>query len=141
MNAPQSLPNIRNDIEELLHNWIKWLSTRRFYTKTLSPNILAMLQVDRRPSRGEPDGRNDPLCAAFNLIISEAQDSERLPFLYVYLKAHRPRPIKALAFDLGIDSDTVYQRAHHAAPKYLSQAYKLQELHAKMQKEIEDYID
>lgn len=62
------------------------------------------------------------------------------PFLYVYLKQYRPDPIKALAFELGIDGDTVYQRAHSVATKYYNQAQDLHDMNAKMQKEAEGFI-
>jgi hypothetical protein len=133
--------NLKTEIEELLYNWIYWLMTRRFYAPPLPPNILALLQVDRRPSKEPPNARNDALCVAFNLIITQAADGDRLPFLYVYLPKHRPQPIKGLAFDLGIDRDTVYERAYAVAPKYLRQAKELAELNAQMQREVEEHID
>jgi DNA-directed RNA polymerase specialized sigma24 family protein len=132
---------IKSEIEELLYNWLYWLGTRRFYAPPLPPNILAMLQQEHGRNKEPPDARNDALAAAFNLVISEAPDDYRLPFLYVYLRQLRPKPIKALAYDLNINQDTVYWRAHHVAPKYLSQTKSLAILNSQIQKEVEGYVD
>ncbi len=130
------------EIENLIDAWIDWSITRRFYAPPLPKNILAKLaEQNSAVSREPPSANNDALCAAFNMIISIAPDAERLPFLYVYVKRLRPKPIKCLAADMGIDRDTVYLRAHAAAPKYLSQAKALADLNAKMQKEVEDFVD
>jgi DNA-directed RNA polymerase specialized sigma24 family protein len=131
----------KSEIEELVQLWIVWLMTRRFYAPPLPPNILQILQADKRVSREPPDAKNSALCAAFNLVIQEAKPDERLPFLYVFLKAYRPAPIKVLANELGIDRDTVYQRAHSAAEKFLRQSKALAEMNAQVSREIEDYLD
>lgn len=131
-----------NELEKVIDDWIEWLRTRRFYAPPLPQNILAMLaEKNSKVTREPPNANNDALCAAFNLVISTAPDEERLPFMYVYVKRLRPQPVKCLASNLGIDRDTVYQRAHVAAPKYLSQAKALADLNSKLQKEVEDFID
>lgn len=125
-------------MQEILHDWAHWIATRRFYAPYMPMNILARLQGGSGLGR-EPNARNIPICAAWNLVMQQAHNAEPehlLPFLYVYMKSYRPTPIKTLAFYLGIDGDTVYQRAHAAAPKYLRQARDLEELSAKMQKEV-----
>lgn len=131
---------LKTEIEELICNWLYWLNTRRFYAPPLPPNILALLSSEHS-GKEPPNAPNDALCAAFNLVIQGAPDAERLPFLYVYLKQHRPQPIKAVAYDLGIDADTVYQRAHKAAPKFLSEAKKLAEMSAQIHREVDGYVD
>lgn len=131
-----------SELETLIDNWIEWLRTRRFYVPPLPQNILTVLaEQNSKVSRPPPSADNDALCAAFNLVITMAPDAERLPFLYVYVKRLRPQPLKSLGRDLGIDRDTVYQRAHAAAPKYLSQAKSLRELNSKMQKEVDGFVD
>lgn len=131
-----------DDITRLVWDWVEWLRTRRFYHAPLPPNMLALLAASPgRSMSGDPDAMNSAMCAAFNLVITSASDSDRLPFLYVYLKAFRPKPIKALASDLGIDRDTIYWRARQAATKFRSQAIRLAELNASMRREIEDYLD
>jgi hypothetical protein len=131
---------IKSEIEEMISNWLYWMATRRFYPPGMPPNILAVLSM---PHHGKepPNARNDALCAAFNLVITNSPNDERLPFLYVYLKQHRPGPIKELAYDLGIDSDTVYQRAHKAANVFLAKAKELAIMNAQIQREVEDYVD
>ena len=130
-----------SELQELLYNWVKWLSTRKYYAKALPLSVLASLQIERSPSLGEPDADNNALCCAFNMVISIADDIDRLPFLYVYLKESRPKPIKTLAFDLGVDRDTIYYRAHNAGAKFLYQAKKLQQLNASMRNEIKGYAE
>lgn len=130
------------ELESLIEAYIEWLRTRRFYAPPIPQNMLAMLaERNSKIQREPPNANNDAMCAAFNLVISSAPDAERLPFLYVYFKRIRPKPLKCLAADMGIDRDTVYQRAHAAAPKYLSQSKALADLNSKLQKEVEDFVD
>jgi len=130
----------KSEIDELLQSWLVWLATRRYYAPKLPPNILAILSM---PHGGKepPNAANDALCAAFNLVISGSPDSERLPFLYVYLKQRRPGPIKELAYQLNIDSDTVYHRAHKVAPMYLKQAKDLAIMNAMIHREVDGFVD
>jgi hypothetical protein len=131
----------RGDIDELLYNWVYWLQTRRFYAPPVPPNMLMLMQVDRRGLKEPPNARNDAISAAFNIVLQGADVGYRLPFLYVYLKQFRPEPIKTLAFNLGIDRDTVYQRAHIAAENYYNQALKLADMNSKFSKEVDDNAD
>jgi hypothetical protein len=132
-----------SEIEEVLYNWVSWLRTRKYYGCALPMNMLAQMQMDRRVL--EPhDHKNDAMSASWNLVMSSAHNLEPenlLPFLYVYLREYRPAPVKAVAYELGIDRDTVYQRAHTVAPRYLYQAKKLHEINRKMQKEVAGYVD
>jgi DNA-directed RNA polymerase specialized sigma24 family protein len=130
----------KTEIDELLQSWVQWLRTRKFYAPPLPQNILEILKGSNS-GKEPPNADNDALCAAFNLVIEGAPDGERLPFLYVYLKQYRPNPIKTLAHDLGIDADTVYQRAHKVAPEYLSKAKLLAEMSAKIHREVDGFID
>jgi heme/copper-type cytochrome/quinol oxidase subunit 1 len=132
-----------SELEEVIHNWVSWLRTRKYYGCALPMNILAQMQMDRRVL--EPhDHKNDAMSASWNLVMSSSHALEPenfLPFMYVYLREYRPRPVKAMAYDLGIDRTTLYQRAHNAGPRYLYQAKKLLELNSKMQKEVAGYVD
>jgi hypothetical protein len=135
---------IKDELSELISNWVYWLSTRRFYAPALPLNILAILQKDDRPSREPPNAFNDAMCAAFNLIIEGAIQKDpqhALPFLYVYLKDYRPGPVKELAYALKIDADTVYFRAHKVAPVYLDKAKELAEMSAKIHREVDGFVD
>jgi hypothetical protein len=132
-----------SELEEVIHNWVSWLRTRKYYSAPIPENILAQMQMDRR-SREPHDHKNDAMSASWNLVMSSAHTLEPenfLPFMYVYLREYRPAPVKAVAFELGIDRDTVYQRAHSVAPKYLYQAKKLHEINAKMRREVAGYVD
>ena len=125
MSKGLPMENIRSEIQELAHNWVNWINTRRFYCPPIPQNMLARMQVDRRPSKEPPNARNDALCSAFNTVMVGADPQYRLPFLYVYLKQYRPFPVKSLAAELGVDSDTIYYRAHFVAPRYFNQALKI----------------
>lgn len=131
----------RGDIDELLYNWLYWIQTRRFYAPPVPPNMLMLMQVNRQAGREPPNARNDALSAAFNIVLQGADVGYRLPFLYVYLKQYRPAPIKTLAYELGIDADTVYQRAHAAAERYYNEALKMADIRAKFSKEVDDNAD
>lgn len=133
-------------LNELLHMWVAWLFTRRFYAAPVPQNILArMMEQNTKIAKEPPNARNDALCCAWNLVIQDAKENEDsatfLPFMFVYFKAYRPYKISALAIELGIDSDTVYQRAHSAAIRYYNKALQLEVLHGQMQREIADLID
>jgi len=134
------MPKQPEAINELVYDWVAWLRTRRFYAPPMPPNMLLLL-MEGRASGEVPNARNHPLCAAFNLVINEAEAAERLPFLYVYLPEYRPKPVKSLAAELGIDRDTIYQRARTAAVKFYAQARRLEEMHTMIRREVEDYVD
>lgn len=141
-NQQQKLQSLR----DLLHNWVNWLYTRKFYAAPVPMNILVRMMEQNTPKSGEPpNARNDPLCSAWNLVIKGAQDTDDkaifLPFMFVYFKEYRPYKISALALELGIDNDTVYQRAHSAAVRYYNQALQLQALHSQLQAEVEGYAE
>lgn len=131
----------RSDIDELLYNWLAWIQTRRFYAPPVPPNMLMLMQVNRQAGKEPPNARNDAMSAAFNIVLQGAEVGYRLPFLYVYLKQYRPVPIKTLAYELGIDTDTVYQRAHIAAERYYNQAIKLADMNSKLSKGVDDNTD
>ena len=130
----------REAIRDLALTWVAWTLTRRFFAPPIPINMLAKMQQDQSRSGEPPDAKLIPLCSAFNLVMQSAAPDERLPFLYVYLKEYRPKPIKTLAHDLGIDSDTVYWRAHDAAIKYFNMAHLIAEAHSKIVREVEDFI-
>lgn len=142
MNLAYKIEDPTNaQIQELLYNWIEWLRTRKFYAPPLPRNILDLQQVNTMPSRGEPDAKNDAMCAAFNLVISNTPDDERIPFLCAYLKEYRPTPIKTIAAALNITRETFYKRAQQAAPKIYTKTLELAELNRQMQKEVDGFID
>jgi hypothetical protein len=129
---------IYSELEEVLHNWVSWMRTRKYYAAPVPHNMLAGMMMDRA-YREPHDHKNDAMSSAWNMVMSSSKELEPesyYPFLYVYLKEHRPAPVKALAYELGIDADTVYQRAHNAAPRYLRQAKHLHALNAKMVKDF-----
>ena len=131
--------NEKQELQELLFNWISWLFTRSFYGTALPENLMKNIK-DSHLSTGEaPNARNDALCCAFNLIISDALENDRdnaLCFLYAYLKNYRPEPIKTLAARLGINSDTVYFRADKWGTIYYNKALQWQRLNSMIQREV-----
>lgn len=131
----------KESLKSFVLDWTKWLFTRRFYAPPLPKNILEIMQHKPGINKVEPNAENSALCAAFNLVMTNAPDSERLPFLYVYLKPYRPAPIKTLAHQMGVNSDTIYQRAHEAATKFYAKSLELEKLHEQLQKEIDGFID
>ena len=139
------MENIAQDeIKELIKKHLAWFYTRRFYAPPPKNNILARLQVDRRKSNEPPNAANDPLVAAYNLVIEEAEKSDYESFaayFYVYYKAYRPVPIKVLADELGIEPCSVYDRAHVAAIKYYNNTLSLMRLNAMLQREVEGCYD
>jgi hypothetical protein len=77
-------------------------------------------------SKGEPDGRLDPELNAFNLAVVSLDDGEFIPFIRVYCD-YKPKPVKAMAHDLGIGRDQFYERAHNAASKALKTTRRILE--------------
>ena len=93
-----------------------WLYSRSKYAKQLPMNILAQLI----PSKGgvERDYNNSPFCAAFHLALMLEIDRDvqkATCFLYVFFHRARPKPIKTLAYELGISRVTVNDWAHATA--------------------------
>lgn len=142
---------LKSDVQELIQNHLNWLFTRRFYAPPQQVNILARLQIDRRRSKEPPNARNDALCAAYNLVMEDAAISDRghfEPYFYVYYKDFRydhklgrETQLKDVAMNNGIENASVYDRAHVAASKYYNLALKLADLHSKLAREVEDFID
>lgn len=141
-------------LRDLLHNWVNWLYTRKFYAAPVPQNILARMIEQNTPKSGEPpNARNDALCCAWNLVIENAQknalsgnDDDFLPFMYTYVKECRPvdhnnKPVmsKALADILAMDRSTIHRRAQSGATKYYNQALYLQELNSQLQCEVDGY--
>lgn len=141
----------KSDIEELIKNHLAWLYTRKFYAPPTPINILARLQIDRRRSKEPPNARNDPMCAAYNLVMEDAAVNDQARFkayFFVYYKDYRLNPqtgkpvlLKTIANDLGIQECSVYDRAQVAAIKYYNMAIKLADLNSKMQKEVSGIVD
>jgi len=141
----------KKDMQDLIKRHLDWLYTRRFYAPPQQVNILARLQVDRRRSTEPPDARNDSMCAAYNLIIEDAAKCDTAyfkAFFFVYYKDFRidpqtgkPTLLKTLADELGIDASSVYDRAKIAATYYYNLTIKLNDLNAKLQREVEEFID
>lgn len=133
----------RNEqVYELAQEWIRWLDSRRFLGEPAQKNILAMLMKDenRRPARGEPDGPMSAEMAAFNLAVSSLPVGQFVPFVVRYC-GYKPKPIKTIAYELGIQPPAFYERADNAALHVHSLMRKLVELNGMLRREIEDYVD
>lgn len=104
------------EIRDFCEDFAKWLSTRKYYAQSLPLNILAQMQPRRNGV--EPDAENSQLCAAFylSLMLEISKDVKKATcFLYVFFPKARPKPIKTLAFELGINKDTANEWAHETA--------------------------
>jgi hypothetical protein len=159
MNMTAALPQEKQipALKELIHNWINWLYTRSFYAPPQPENILAMLMEKNSKKSGEaPNGRNDPLCNAWNLVLEGAQknalmgkDDDFVPFMYTYFEEVRPtdhndKPLKlsVIADDiLKVDRKTLYRRAHAGATRYYNLAITIQELSSQLHREVEAFTD
>jgi hypothetical protein len=107
----------------------RWLYSRSKYAKQLPMNILAQFMPSK--SGIERDYNNSQLCAAFHLALMLEIDKnigKATCFLYVYFSKARPKPIKTLAFELGISRDTANQWAHDAAESI----YRLANINVKL---------
>lgn len=93
-----------------------WLYSRSKYAQSLPMNILAQFQPSKAPIDRDYD--NSPLCAAFYLaLMLKIQTDVRKAtcFLYVFFPKARPKPVKWLSYELGINKDTVNEWAHETA--------------------------
>lgn len=130
---------LKHEIQELVHNWISWLFTRSFYGAALPENLQKNIEDSYSSTGQQPNARNDSLCCAFNLVLTEALKNDNdnaLCFMYVYAKSYRPEPVKTLAYRLNIDSDTVYKRAEKFAAVYYNMSLELERLNSMMQREV-----
>lgn len=133
---------VRNErAYNLAQDWVKWLDTRRFYGQPEQKNILARLIKERdteklaRPTGFEPDGSNSADLQAFNIAVTSLPAVEFIPFIVVYCE-FRPKPIKILAHEQGINASNFYQRAHRVASGVLSITDKLMMLNQQLQRDI-----
>jgi len=113
----------------------RWLSSRRHYAQKLPMNILAQFQ----PSKTAPDRdyENSPFCAAFylSLMLEIDKDVRKATcFLYVFFSHARPKPIKWLAYEFGVNKDTINEWAHEAAERI----FKLARLNCQLQEMCRD---
>ena len=112
----------------LAQDWILWMDRVKFFCKPEQQNILAQFMASK-PRRGEPDGELSATIHAFNLAVTDLPVADFVPFIVVYCK-YRPRPIKVMAHEFGIDTSTFYDRAHASAFKVLHDTDKLVRLNA-----------
>ncbi len=118
---------IMDELNELLCDWHAWLYSRRFYAPHLPRSILVRMIEEHNyiSAKEPPNAKNSRLCSVFNKVLKLASEEEPehfIPFMYVYFPKYRPEKIQALAIAMGINSDTVYARAHKAGEKYLRRA-------------------
>lgn len=122
-------------VYNLAQDWIRWLNTRRFFCQPEQKNILAKLQKEQSPSRGEPDGEMNAEMAAFNLAVTSLPKEQFIPFVFVYCD-YRPFPVKVMAHEIGIGRRTFYENSDKAAAEVLFITRKLVDLHNQMRSEL-----
>jgi len=131
----------RNEVVyQLAQDWLIWLNSRRFLGDPPQKNILAAMMERNKMRKDAPNGPMSAEIAAFNLAVNALNAGQLIPFIAVYCD-FRPKPIKTMADELGIQSPAFYERAHDVASKVYGQAMQLAELNKQMRREIEDYID
>lgn len=119
--------------------WISWLDTRKFFAPPAQKNILAMMMQEPQASRGEPDGELSADIFAFNLCVVSLPIEQFIPFVVVYCQ-YKPRPVKVMAHELGIQAPAFYDRAHTSALKVLHDADRLVRLNTQMQNEVIGFV-
>lgn len=100
--------------ERLLLEWVEWSRVHRFFGPPIPPSILALLAYKNKMSRDPPDGALSAEISALHVALVSLPKDKLLPLLRVYL-GFPNRPIKWMAYEIGIDRDTYYNRAHKAA--------------------------
>lgn len=127
----------RNEyVYNLALDWVRWLDTRRFFGPPEQKNILARLQGGGK-SGGEPDGVMSAEVAAFNLAVCGLEIGYFIPFIAIYCE-YRPKPVKVMAYELGIQPPAFYDRAEKAAADVRRVTQKLTEMHKMMAAEVSD---
>ena len=119
-------------------DWIRWLDTRRFFGPPEQKNILAILQGGGR-SGDIPDADMAAEIAAFNLAVGSLDQGYFVPFVVIYC-GYKPKPIKVMAYELGIDRSTFYDRGENAANQLQRTTKKLVETHRMMQRELIGFV-
>ena len=100
--------------QSLAYEWLDWLQTRSFFGPPPSKSLLAMMSDKSKPSRQPPNARLSAEIAAFHVAVCGLPDELGAPFIRIYCKWPE-QPVKTLAFDVGINQDTYYDRAHRGA--------------------------
>jgi hypothetical protein len=123
----------------LAQDWVRWLDTRRFLGKPDQKNILAQLQMRNKASRGAPDAPMSAEISAFNLAVTSLPKERFVPFVVIYCE-YRPKPIKTIAYEFGIQAPAFYERAHLTALEVLKVTRQLVILNGHLRNEIKDYL-
>lgn len=116
--------------------WIGWMDVHRFFAPPEQKNILAMMMAEPTRSNGEPDGELSADILAFNLSVVSLKKEKFIPFIVVYCD-YKPRPIKQMSYELGIDPSTFYDWAHSTAQQVLNETDRLVRMHNQMRNELE----
>jgi hypothetical protein len=126
----------------LIDDYVNWLFTRRFYAPKDVESIIGKLGIVKVGQ--VPNAHNSPLCAAFNLVLNNALESDDEEFDYFiscYFKSYGAKQAKELASDTGVTLTVVYYHAGKAATRYYNTSCELLEAHFKIQREVEGYYD
>jgi len=105
----------RNEtVYNLASEWVVWLDSKKFFGQAPSQNILSLLMKLGSRKFVDPDGCLSQEMSAFNTAFHAQSSDHQIPFIVVYCEL-KTKPIKAIAYDLGIERATFYNRAHTAA--------------------------
>ena len=106
--------------QNLAYDWLKWLSTRRFFGPPPQKHILALMQ--QQGLSGETlDAPLSIEMPAFHNAVNALPDNHGRPFLKIYCGFPEGVPVKTLAYSEGIGLRTYYDRAEKAASDVLKQ--------------------
>jgi len=128
------LDNRNQYVHMLAMEWVRWLDTRRFLGQAPQKNILGLLQGGNR-SGVPPDARLSAELSAFNLAVTGLEIGHFVPFVVVYCD-YKPKPIKAIAHEIGISRSVFYDRAEKAARDIQRTTQTLMGVHKMMQREL-----
>lgn len=118
--------SVRNEYADKVHGccqaWARWCQTREFYIKPGGMNLLARLQEQSVPEKGDPkrtgeqpNARNDPFMQHFNAAVHACKDMEKyrkrfIAFDHFYNPQNYPNHqlVKQIVAHLGIGTRTYY---------------------------------
>jgi len=107
----------------IINEWLEYCYHNDFKQSPLPPPMLQKIRNHFAKLPNKPLRRfHSPQCHAFEAVMKWAAKRHHdkfMCFLLVFLPEFRHIPIKTLAHDLKLNSDSVYLRANKAAEHYI----------------------
>ena len=122
MKAKRGGNELADKVAACCQAWAAWCRTREFYRKPGGVNLLARLQGQSPPEKGDPirtglppNARNDPFMQHFNGAVHACKDMEKYrkcfkAFDHFYNPKNYPNHqlVKQIVAELGIGTRTYY---------------------------------